>query len=137
MALAAGLVLGLGLASLLRDPASGPVATHLYTLEEAVRSSAAGSLLEVDQGATVLPLVLVPAIPAGAAPDAAFVIDITDEQGATIWSNRFTAEELNRYLEISGVLTLLVPAQPEGFYVLQLASEDGPIQEFRFEVRQR
>ena len=141
MALAAGLVLGLGLATMLRDPGAGLAlghgATQLYTLEEAVRSSNDATVLEVDRESTVLPLVLIPAVPAGAAPDADFTIEITDGQGDTAWSSRFTAAELNRYLEVSGVLTLLVPAQPEGTYTLQLASEDGPIQEFRFEVRQR
>ena len=141
MALAAGLVLGLGLATLLPGPgeqrAQGSGATHLYTLEAVVRSSNAPTVLTVDQGSTVLPLVLIPAIPDGASPEAVFMIDIRDEQGEAVWSNSYTAAELNRYLELSGVLTLLVPVLPDGSYSLLLVSEADPIQEFRFEVRQR
>jgi hypothetical protein len=145
LALAAGLVLGLGLATLVRGPGSPmrPIqgAIQLYSLEQTVRSSDAGSVLEVDRDSTVLPLVLVPAVPEGAGPEAMFLIEIRDEQDNAVWSNRFTAAELNRYLEVSGVLTLLVPALEEGAYVLQLLAKDssaaGPLQEYRFQVRQR
>ena len=144
MALAAGLVLGLGLATLVRGPGSPMSSTQgaiqLYSLEETVRSSDAGSVLEVDRDSTLLPLVLVPAVPEDAGPEVMFLIEIRDERDA-VWSNRFTAAELNRYLEVSGVLTLLVPALPEGAYVLQLVAQDssaaGPLQEYRFQVRQR
>ncbi len=145
MALAAGLVLGLGLATLVRTTesrfAGGHGAIQLYTLDDAVRSSGGGTVLEVDADSQVLPLVLIPAVPPGASQDAVFMIEIKDDQGAAAWSSRFTAAELNRYVEVSGVLTLLVPAQPEGDYVLQLrearSAGDGPIQEFKFQVRQR
>ena len=106
-----------------------------------MRSSTGGTVLEVDKDSKVLPLVLIPAVPPGASQDAVFMIEIKDDQGAAAWSGRFTAAELNRYVEVSGVLTLLVPAQPEGAYVLQLRADqtagDGPIQEFKFQVRQR
>ena len=145
MGLAAGLLLGLGLANLVRTPegrsALGPGATQLYTLDQTVRSSDDATVLDVDRDSTVLPLVLIPAIPDDASPDDSFRIELRDEDGEAAWSGRFTTGELNRYLEISGVLTLLVPAQPDGVYTLQLLPEgspgDEPIQEFRFKVRQR
>ena len=62
---------------------------------------------------------------------------IQGPDGGIAWNERYTAAELNRYLEVSGVLTLLVPSLPEGDYTLLLVAEDGPVQEFRFEVRQR
>ena len=109
--------------------------------EETVRSAGDAMVLEVEPGSTVLPLVLLPAVPADASPEAGFTLEILDEQGETAWSSRYTTAELNRYLEVSGVLTLLVPTLPDGAYSLQLLADDdpanGPLQEFRFQVRQR
>jgi hypothetical protein len=145
MALAAGLVLGVGLMTLVLDPGSGfkglDGASQLYTLEETVRSTGDTMILEVEPGSTVLPLVLLPAIPDDASPEARFTFEILNEQGETGWSGNYSAAELNHYLEVSGVLTLMVPTLPEGAYTMQLQTDDdpanGPLQEFRFQVRQR
>ena len=95
----------------------------------------------MDPGSRVLPLVLLPALPPDAPPGAMFTLELQDGQGRVVWSDRYAASDLNRYLEISGVLTLLVPAQPDGPYTLRLLSEDdpgdGPLQEFRFRIGQR
>ncbi len=145
MAVAAGLILGVGLMTLVLDPGSGfkglEGATQLYTLEETVRSTGDAMVLEVEPGSTVLPLVLLPAIPDDASPEAGFTFEILNEQGETGWSGNYSAAELNHYLEVSGVLTLMVPTLPEGAYTMQLQADDdpanGPLQEFRFQVRQR
>ena len=141
MALAAGLVLGLGLATLLMTPdsrfAGSPGAIQLYTLEDTVRSSGDGTVLEVDGDSALLPLVMIPAVPPNALAEDTFRIEIRKGSGESVWSSGYTAEELNRFVEQSGVLTLLIPLQPDGDYTLQLLSEGETIQEFRFQVVQR
>lgn len=141
MALAAGLVLGLALATLWMTPGSrfagSPGAIRLYTLEETVRSSDDGAVLEVDGDDTLLPLVMIPAVPQDAKPEEPFRIEIRNGSGELVYSGGYSAGELNRFVELSGVLTLLVPSQPEGDYTLQLISKGEPIQEFRFQVVQR
>ena len=140
MALAAGLVLGVGLMTLVLDPGAGfDGATQLYSLEETVRSTGDGMVLQVESDSRVLPMVLLPAIPDDASPEARFTFEILDEQGKTDWSANYTAAELNRYLEVSGVLTLMVPNLPDGAYTMQLLAvadpSAGPLQEFRFQIR--
>ncbi|MDX1387708.1 MAG: zf-HC2 domain-containing protein [Acidobacteriota bacterium] len=139
-AVAAGLVLGLGLGVLLRDTGtadwSGPV--DLLTLDGSARGEDAIPVVSPDPSQPYVPLVLLPSVPTDAGADEGFRFVIVDVDGAEVWRDALTATGIRDRLEGSGVVTFLVPSTmlPPGTYTLIFESaEDGA--ERLFETRFR
>jgi hypothetical protein len=128
-AVAAGLVLGLGLGLLLRDDGSSDWtgAVNLLTLDGSARGGDDIPVFSPEPAQPYVPLVLLPTLPADAAEGDRFRFSITDETGGGLWSREMTAAEIRGFIDTSGIVTFLVPSDklPAGIYNLAFARADA------------
>lgn len=144
-ALAAGILLGIGLTFGLRGLAPQPApwtgSAALLTLEAAYRGAAAVPQILVEPGQPYLPLVVAPELPQAAQAGDRFRFTIAAMNAATpFWSLELTAEEVRGQLDATGVVTFLVPTggMDAGRYDFSMQDAGGaPLVQIPFEVQRQ
>jgi hypothetical protein len=152
MAAAAGLVLGLGLPAVYRQLVPGPTgpepaihrpwsgAVNLITLDGTIRGGGAIQSFTLSPDQPVVPLVLLPALPEGEEAPEAYRFAIIGGDGLQRWAMEMAGSEIEGILDLSAVLTLMIPAEvlPAGDYTLRMdpAGEAGgaPLMEEEFRI---
>ncbi len=145
-ALAAGILLGMGLTLGLRGLTPGsveaPVAwtgsAALLTLEAAYRGTTSVAQVVVEPRQPYLPLVILPELPQ-AGDRFRFAIAAIDA-GAPFWSLELSAEDLRGQLDATGVVTFLVPTggMDTGRYDFSMQDAGGaPLVQIPFEVQRQ
>lgn len=149
LALAAGILLGIGLTFGLRDLALQPMeapapwtgSAALLTLEATYRGVAPVAQIVVEPGQPYLPLVVSPELPHAAEAGEYFRFAIATLDDATpVWSFRMTAAEVRGQLDATGVVTFLVPTDPldAGRYRFSLQDSGGTrLLQIPFEVQRQ
>jgi hypothetical protein len=148
-ALAAGILLGMGLMFGLRDigpqPAQAPTpwtgSAALLTLEAAYRSAAPVAQIFIEPHQPYLPLVVSPELPPMTPAGEHFRFAIATAGAADpLWSLELSAEAVQTQQEATGVVTFLVPAtgMDAGHYTFSMhKAGDEPILQIPFEVQRQ
>jgi hypothetical protein len=151
-ALAAGILLGIGLTLGLRGLSSQPEeipaltapwtgSAALLTLEAPLRGAAPAAQIFVQTQQPYLPLVVSPEIPESALSGNLFHFAIADvNAGTTVWSLELTAEDLRTQIRTSGVVTFLVPtgSMAAGLHDFSMQDDGGAsLLQIPFEVQRQ
>jgi hypothetical protein len=110
LATAAGMVMGLGLGTLVARPPAAPVIGPQLVLQPVQRSEADQETYIMFPGQQAFVVACQVTVPRDAADSDRFRFEIGPVGGPAVWSDEVTAAEMRAHLSKSEVVTLLVPA---------------------------
>lgn len=155
LSLAAGILLGVGVAALVQfaagpggaPPAGGPEPqvewsgpAPLLVLSSPLRGGTSLPVYAIETGLRTALIAVQPALPEGAPDEAPYRFEIRTASGAIAWSAPMSAAQIRRHLDAAQVVTLAVPAEAlaAGRHALRLtdaaAPEAAPLLEIAFEI---
>jgi hypothetical protein len=103
-------------------------AVDLEVLSSALRGDESAVVLNVGAEQPVVPLGVEFEIPVEITPTTPIVFEVSSEADAVVWSEEIEAANVERNLNHSGIVTLLLPASsfPPGSYRLKVSRSDRP-----------
>jgi anti-sigma factor RsiW len=103
-------------------------AVDLQVLSSAMRGEGSEVVVETAAAQPVLPLGAEFELPADISPSTVIAFEVTGEEDAVVWMDGIEAARVERNLNESGIVTLLLPASlfPSGSYHLRVSRSDRP-----------